>query len=561
MEGTRAAQVGDMRASRSWSLLLALGLLAPGCIGELADRQAGPSGAPPRTPPGTPPIATPTTPAPATLRRLSAAQYTETVRALFGDDLTLAVELEPDTALNGFVAIGSSRATVSPRAAELYEQAALDLADRALLDAPRRASLVPCSPSGGVDAACARTFVASLGRRAWRRPLEAEEVERYATIADESARVLGDFYAGLSMATAGLLQSPHFLFRVESGELLPDGRRRYTGWEMASRLSYALWNGPPDEELLRAAEAGELTTDEGLRTQALRLAHDDRCGATVRDFFAELLRLEGLARLPQDPAIFPQMSPTIGAAMRESTLRGVEAHLMTRGLDYRSLFTSRDVFVDAELARLYGVAEPAAGEWAEVTLPSGGARAGLLGHGSVLAVTGHSHASSPTLRGKFVREALLCQSIPPPPMDVGELPEPSPELPTMRERLAAHRENPACASCHTFMDPIGLGLENFDAIGAYRETENGARIDPTGELDEIAFDDARGLGEALASHPRLTGCLVRNLYRYTTGHVETSGEEPTLAALTTTFDADSSVRELLVELVSSDGFRYAGEPR
>src|SRR5690606_29643853 len=148
--------------------------------------------------------------------------------------------------------------------------------------------------------------------------------------------------------------------------------------------------------------------------------------------------------------------------------------------------------------------------------------------------------------GKFVREALLCQSIPAPPANVGELPEPSPELPTMRERLREHRENPACAGCHSVMDPIGLGLENFDAIGAFRGRENGAIIDPSGELDGALFDDARGLGEALAEHPQITTCLVRNLYRYGSGHVETRGEEPTIQELAGAFAASPQLDMLLV---------------
>lgn len=532
-------------------------LLAIGCVGELDDaRGAGPGGSA-----GPGPIPTTTEPAPAAMRRLTAAQYDATMRALFGDDVVVPVALEADTPLNGFVAIGSARATISPRAAELYEQAALAVAETALTDPARRESIVPCTPSATVDSTCAREFVESFGRRAWRRPLAIDEVDRYVAIADESARVLGDFHEGLAMATAGLLQSPNFLFRVEIGETGPDGRRRYSSVEMASRLSYLIWNGPPDEALLAAAERGDLLDPVRLREEAERMVAMPQSRGALRDFFSELLRLEGLDRLPQDPDEFPAMSGTIGAAMRESTLRTIEHHLLESHRSYRDLFTTREVYVNAELAALYGVEMPAdAGEWALATLPAEGPRAGLLGHGSLLALFSHSHASSPTVRGKFVREALLCQSIPAPPDDVGELPEPSPDLPTMRERLQEHRTNPACASCHSITDPIGLGLENFDAIGAFRELENGARIDPSGELDGIWFDDARGLGEALAAHPNVTTCLVRNLYRYGSGHVETRGEEPTIQELAGAFAASPALDTLLVELVTSDGFRFAGSP-
>lgn len=185
----------------------------------------------------------------------------------------------------------------------------------------------------------------------------------------------------------------------------------------------------------------------------------------------------------------------------------------------------------------------------------------MLTHPALLARHSHASVSSPTLRGKFVRNTLLCQPIPAPPNDVGELPQPSAVAPTARDRLTEHRENPACAHCHTLMDPIGLAFENFDGIGAFRTTENDATIDPSGDLDGIPFADAAGLGEALANHPRLAPCFVRNLYRYMSGHLEVPGEEATLTRLTEDFENDGQlVRALLIEVVTSDGFRRAGEP-
>jgi hypothetical protein len=521
-----------------------------GCFGDISD----PAPADPDNRITTP---TGTVPAPPAMRRLTGPQYAATLRSLFGTDITVPVELEADTPVNGFVAIGAARTTVSPRAAELYEQSALAITEAVFADATRRDAVVSCTPASMVDSECARTFVSEFGRRAWRRPLEADEVARYAAIADQSAIVLEDFYAGLSMAAAGLLQSPNFLFRVEVGEAAPEGGRRYTSIEMASRLSYTLWNAPPDEDLLALGESGALVDPDRVREQALRMIDSPETIVAVRDFFGELLRLEGLDRLPQDPTIFTQMSSTIGPAMRDSTLLTLEDHFFTRGSSYRELLTSRRVFVNAELANLYGVTPPESG-FEAVELPTGDARAGLLGQGAILALFSHGHASSPTLRGKFVRETLLCQSIPAPPDDVGELPEPDPTLPTMRDRLAIHRENPSCATCHNLTDPIGLALENFDAIGAYRETENDVRIDPSGELDGVPFADARGLGEALANHPQLSNCLVRNVYRFSTGHVESRGEQPTIDLLAESFDESSDLKALLVDLVTSDGFRYAG---
>jgi len=523
----------------------ALSLMVGACTGEL---EAG----------GTRGVHDATPHAPPAMRRLSAQQYLNSVADLLGDGVAPTTTLEADISVNGFVALGTSRMTVSPRGAELYEQAALEVADQAMGDATRRDALVPCTPSGTVDAECAREVITELGHRAWRRPLTPAELDTYTAIATRSAEVLGNFHEGLEMAIAGLLQSPNFLFRVEVGEPIPEGGRRYTSLEMASRLSFALWNSIPDDALLAAGERGELATEEGVREAAWRLLDSPRASTAVRAFFGELLRLEALDRLPQDATDFPLRTETIGASMREGTLLTIEHQLWERDGGYRSLFDSRTTFVDQDLAALYGVPARTEPGFAQVELPADGARGGILGEGHILALLSHASATSPTVRGKFVREALLCQSIPPPPPDVGELPEPSPDLPTMRERLREHRENPACATCHAVTDPIGLGLENFDAIGAFRERENGALIDPSGELDGTSFADARGLGEALRDHPDLTRCLVRNLYRYSSGHVETTREARMLDRVALGFE-DEGLRTLMVEIVSSSGFRLTSE--
>ncbi len=189
----------------------------------------------------------------------------------------------------------------------------------------------------------------------------------------------------------------------------------------------------------------------------------------------------------------------------------------------------------------------------EVELPE--PRAGLLTHAAVLARHSHSSATSPTLRGKLVREAFLCQPPPPPPDDVGELPEPAVDAPTMRDRLAVHQETPACAGCHSLTDPIGLGLENFDGLGVFRAHENGATIDPSGSIDQVTLEDAAGLGAAVSEHPALKSCFVRNVYRFAVGRVERAEDEATLTSLIERFEHDSTLEALLLELVTSPTMR------
>jgi Protein of unknown function (DUF1592)/Protein of unknown function (DUF1588)/Protein of unknown function (DUF1595)/Protein of unknown function (DUF1587)/Protein of unknown function (DUF1585) len=503
-------------------------------------------------------------PAPATLRRLTVAQYQNSVRDLLGGAITTPTDLEPDSQISGFASIAAARVAVSAHATEQFETAALALSHQALADTATRGSLVKCAPSGPTDGACASQFVTSFGLRAWRRPLTADEVSRYATIATTAGGVLKDFYSGLEYAVAGLLQSPHFLYREELGAPDPSdsSRRVFQSYELATRLSYFLWNTTPDDALLDAAAAGKLGTDAGLRAEAERLLASPRAHDATQSYFGELLHLADLDDLPQLPSVFPQMSATLGASMRSETLRVLDDVTMNGSNDFRQLFDMRSTFVNAELAKLYGLPAPGGTGLVKTTLPASGGRAGLLGQASFLALNAHAESSSPTRRGKFIREVLLCQSIPPPPPNVDT------KLPadmaggtqrTMRQKLEVHRQVATCATCHGVMDPIGLGLENFDGIGAYRTTDVGQTIDASGDLDGVTFQDARSLGTALRNHPSIGSCAARSIFRYATGHVEIDSEEVLIAALASKLSTDGyQFRSLLVALVSSAGFRYGG---
>ena len=439
----------------------------------------------------TPPPNDAFTPAPSTLRRLTVAQYQNSVRDLLGDTITVPPDLEPDTVFSGFATIGAAQdRALAARDRAVRDERAL-LAHEALADGARRTALVTCTPAGPTDDACARTVVAALGRRAFRRPLADDEVTRYASIATLSAQKLSDFHAGLEYAIAGLLQSPHFLYREEIGTPDPadPSRRVFDRYELATRLSFFLWNSPPDDVLLDAAAAGLLGTEEGLLGQAARLLDAPRALRVVETFFGELLHLADLDDLPQPPGLFPLVTPTLGPSMRQETLRTIE-DIVSRDADFRELFDGETAFVNSELATLYGLPAPSGGDFTKVALPKQGMRSGLLGQGSFLALNAHADSTSPTRRGKFIREVLLCQAIPPPPPNVKTtLPEdPAGQAPrTMRQKLAQHRSVAACASCHARMDPIGLGLENFDAIGAYRSTDVGQPIDASGDLDGVTF--------------------------------------------------------------------------
>jgi hypothetical protein len=498
-------------------------------------------------------------PGAAALRRLTREQYEASVRSLLGSDIQLSTELEGDVALNGSVSIGTSRTTISPHATEKYETAAFELAEQAV-SPERRARLIDCTPAAAIDTPCTQDFVRTFGRRVFRRPLTDAEEMRYVEVAEEAATELSDFWSGIEFATAGLLQSPSFLFRAELGERDPENpaRLRFTGYDMAARLSFLFWNVTPDDALLDAAEAGELATIVGVQAQAERLAADPRARLALETFHTERLGLEDLDTLIKDETLFPNASAELGAAMREDILKTIE-HVTLDG-DYRDLFDTNVVFASGELADLYGV-EPSQGDQPSL-LPADSARIGIMGKAGLLAMNAHARETSPTRRGKFVRERLLCQAIPaPPPNVVTTLPEPDPDAATMRDRLRVHATDPACSTCHSMTDPIGLAFEHFDAIGTFRETDDGHALDVTGELDGESFADARELALLVRARTEATECVVRQLYRYANARVEKNGEASAIAALTAQFEASGyRLYDLLLAIATSDGFRYAGLP-
>ena len=390
-------------------------------------------------------------------------------------------------------------------------------------------------------------------------------MDRLAGLVTTIGAAAGDFETGAEYGLAALLQSPHFLYRVENG--VPDStdpdRRPLGDWELATRLSFLLWNSIPDEELLLAAEAGELQSLAGLEAQAHRMLADDRARAGIRNLFTEILHLYALDDLTKDPAVFTHASPELADSAEEETLLLLEQLILQEDADFRELLLAERTFVDRRLAALYGVAAPAEEGFGEVALDPADGRRGLLGQASFLALQAHPGSSSATLRGVFIREVLLCQEMPPPPANVDtSIPEADQTSPTLRERLTVHLEDPTCAGCHQLTDPIGLGLENFDGIGRWRLTEGGAPIDPSGTLDGADFADAWALARVVSEHPSFGPCMTAHLYRYTTGHEIAEGEAALVDWLADGFAASGySYQDMLLEVILSDGFRYTGALR
>ena len=534
-------------------LALAVLLALPGCASDPTPVDVTPlRGAAPAVEPAGP-----------VLKRLTQTQYANTIHDLFGADVVVPDNLEPDAPSEGLLQVGAGVNALSAYGVERYEDAAYSVAEQALGDEAARARLVPCAAAGPQDDACARTVLDALGRLAWRRSLTADESDRLVGLTGVAGVALGDFDEGLACGIAALLQSPNFVYRVELGEEDPGapGLLRYTDSEMATRLAYFLWNTTPDEALLTAADAGELTTDAGLAAQLDRMLADPRSEDGLRAFFGDMLTLYELDELNKDPTVFVHMSADVGPAAREETLQGL-TWLVSQDGDYRDLFTTRTAFLDRKLAAIYGVPAPSPDGFAQTELPDDGRRRGILGQVSFLALQSHAANTSVTRRGLFVREVLLCQSLPSPPAGLNtSIPEATDAAPTMRDRVAQHLADPSCAGCHLSMDPIGLGLENFDGLGGWRDSENGVVIDASGDLDGVAYADAWALGQALHDHPNTGPCLARTLFQYAGGHLVAAGETELLDWHAQGFaEAGYSVQFLLRDLVASPGFRTVGAP-
>ncbi len=468
------------------------------------------------------------------LHLLTSAQYLNTVSYALGPDVRPEAEARfaPTVRTDGLLQVGTSKAGVNDTQVEVFQKVAVAVATTAM-DPVRRKFLMPCTPKDekAADAACASQFITRVGKLMFRRPLPADKVAELVNQANASADRLQDFYAGLGVAIEAILVSPKTLFVAESVEPDPahPGHLRLDAYSLASRLSFFLWNSGPDEAVLKAAETGEIQTPKGRAKLVEMMLASPRLEAGMRAFFDDMLGFDELSALAKDATVYPAFTGATVEDAHEQTLRTMVDQLLVKNRDYRDLFTSRETFLSPVLGALYNL--PTSSDWTAYTFPDGSPRTGFLTQISFLA--GHSHPgrSSPTLRGKALREILMCQPVPRPPanVDFSIVENPNPNLHTARDRLELHRKNPVCAGCHKITDPMGLALENFDGAGQYRDNEKGWKIDTSGALDGKAFNDVIGLGQAMHDHPAVTSCMVKRVFAYGTGGSTDNQDQEELA--------------------------------
>jgi len=500
--------------------------------------------------------------------RITPGQYVNIIADVFGDTVRVGGRFDPGVRVNGLIAASANVTSISASGMEQFVAMGKSIAEQ-VVDKEHRQLFVPCKPQSekAPDDACAGQFLSDVGRLLFRRPLSGDELSAYVQYARASTTSSGDFHAGLATALSGMLVSPKFLFwrEVATPDAAAPGGYKLDGYSKAAKLSFFLWDTAPDNELLRAAEAGELDTQKGLQKQVDRLLNAPRLESGTRAFFRDFLHFDAFANLSKDATIYPNFTPETKDAAQEQTLRTIVDHLLVRRGDYRGLFTTRQTFLTPMLGTIYGVPVPKTTprgwpeEWVPFEFAENDPRgAGILTHASFVSLHSHPGRSSPTIRGKALREVILCQKVPDPPgnVDFAVLQDTSnPDFKTARARLDAHATQPMCAGCHKITDPMGLALENFDTAANFRTDENGVPLDTSGTLDGVSFTDAPSLGQTIHDHPQTALCLTKRLYEYGLGRAAPRSDDAWVKELVKRFGEHGfRVPDLMRVIALSDKF-------
>jgi len=494
-----------------------------------------------------------------TIRRLNKAEYDNTIRDLTGLDLKLADGFPSDDVGEGFDNIGDVL-SLPPILLEKYIEAAYTIADGIFEDKKLAKTVFPNQPAADnllAQAEAARLNIQHFASRAFRRPVTQDEQVRLFTIMRDAWGQDTESEEIYKTVVVAVLTSPHFLFRVEKdpGKDDKDGIRKLDGFELASRLSYFLWSSMPDQRLLDLAKTGKLTQRDVLVSETKRMLLDPKAIAIVENFAGQWLQLRDVTRLEPDPDLFPAFDDDLQQSMRKETELFFQA-MITEDRNVLEFLTADFTYVDQRLASHYGLQPVKEKGFQRVKLPK--KRRGILTHASILMLTSNPTRTSPVKRGKWILDNILAEPPPPPPADVPELEEGIETLGSLREQMEQHRANESCAVCHRTMDALGFGLENFDAIGAWRDRDGKFDIDATGELPGgIRFNGADGLMRILTENKaeQFCRCLTQKLLIYGLGRGLTSYDRCVINdAYSRLQENEYRFSELVISIVTSDPF-------
>jgi hypothetical protein len=484
------------------------------------------------------------------IRQLNSREYDNTVRDLLGTSqqpgLTFLND-EPAFAFDN----DAGQQLVSPMQAGLYQQAAESLAAEAIAS-PNRAKVITCDLTVAGDT-CQRTIITTFGAKAYRRPLTAAEVTSYLALMAAARTAGATADVAVRTAVEAFLQSPNFLFRPETEpnptSLAPHPVGPY---EMASRLSYLLYRSMPDQVLFDAAAAGKLAAPADVLAQLTRMLADPK-STFAQDFSTQWIGARSLEIIQFDVTVFPKFTPALAASMK-SELTSFFDDFIKENLPVNQLLTANFSYIDNNLATHYGLPAVGTGGVKKTTLTST-QRGGLFTMAGPLAVTSYMTRTSLVKRGAWIMSEFLCQDPPPPPNDVPPLPTDM-VMGTQRQILEMHRAAPSCAGCHLIMDNLGIALENYDGIGAWRTTDsNGAPIDANGVLGTNKFNGGKELSTVIAADPRFAPCVSRKMLGYALGRIPQPSDEPYVSDIAAVAsNGPPGVRDILTRLVASDPF-------
>ena len=496
-------------------------------------------------------------PGPTPLNQISRKQYLNTLSSLFGTVPDLTAALGADT--NYSATFGFVQADIDSVQITNYQTAAEAVAAAVVAKADALSAVAPCA-SGADKRTCAQSFVQSFGALAYRSPItDSADIARHMTMYDQGAKVSHEH--GLELVLRGMLQSPRFLYRVELGttEKVGDSAVKLSPYEVAARLSYVVWDGPPDSALTTAAASSQLATPEQLQAQLTRMLADPKGASFVQRFLEGWTQLSSLDGVVKDTTLYPQWASsgsTLEASQKAQAQAFFQDVLANQGGKLSALLTSQTVFVNKDLASYYG----ASSSDASFSSQTYGQASGILTLPAFLSLMAKPDQSWPIYRGKFVREQILCQLLPAPPANIPKAPDVQPGVST-RERLTQHETDPSCAGCHKQIDPIGLGLEGFDAIGRYRTTDGGQPVDSSGALTgtdvDGTFNGAVELGKKLASSKEVEECVAAQWFRYTMNRYEQSMDGCSMKSVLDAFDKSGmSLSSLPQAIVATNAFLY-----
>jgi len=493
------------------------------------------------------------------LRRMTRDQFNNTVSDLIGATGEPASAITPDERIGPF--FSNAIKPIDSLTVEQHQEVAARLAKEAQA---RMDEIAPCDLSADAEGDCATQFIEDFGLRAYRRPLDSDEVEKYLSLYQLGQEASGVEH-GFALVVEAMLQSPFFLYHLDVGETGTPSATPVplTGYELASRLSYFLWSSMPDEELFAVASSGTLADEAVLTAEVDRMLQDSKASHTLAQFHQQWLALGDLPERDKDLEAFPNYTDELAQAMLAETSMFADYVIRQGDSLLSTLLTADFSFPQGGLFDLYGISEPDDFSIGTRVGLDATQRAGILTQPAFLARHAHRDQTSPVHRGMIIRENVLCQTIDPPPPNVNNAPPQASASSSTRERFAQHSADPVCAQCHELMDPIGLGFENFDAVGAWRTEDGLGAVDATGSFEQVAadlageFDGAVELASKLASSSEVRSCFANQWFRFALGRTESNSDACSVQSIHEGFEeSGGNIRLLMSEIAKSEAFLH-----